>query len=94
MTWTELIESGLPGGAGTDRVGLPCPSAPTGFVPLDGSPDAVQPLVRLNPLTAVTETMTALGTGTVTAGQLVAAISWSVGLACLGLVLLVRPRHT
>lgn len=64
----------------------------TGFVPLDSFPDSLQPLVRVNPLSAVTEAMTALGAGDATAGQLVGALGWCVGLVALGVALLARAR--
>lgn len=65
----------------------------TGFVPLDGFPDAVQPLVRLNPLSAMAEAMIALGTDTVTWGNLAAAVGWCAGLAVIGLTFLARIRR-
>ncbi|WP_375002940.1 ABC transporter permease [Aeromicrobium sp. CTD01-1L150] len=62
----------------------------SGFVPREGFPGPVQPLVRLNPLTAYTETMASSGSAV---GHLVAAGVWAVLLTTVGTLLLARARR-
>lgn len=62
----------------------------SGFVPLDAFPDLVQPFVRVNPLSVVSEAMTGFGASDGSLGELAAAVGWCLGLSVLGSWLLAR----
>lgn len=65
----------------------------TGFVPLEGFPEAIRPVVAVNPLSAVAEAMIAAADGDLGPRALAGAAAWCLGLTALGAVLLARTRR-
>jgi ABC-2 type transport system permease protein len=62
---------------------LPLLVVSTGFVPASLFPGWLQPIVRASPVSAVVDALRALSTGTPSAGDVVPAVLWCLGLTLL-----------
>jgi ABC-2 type transport system permease protein len=64
----------------------------TGLAPADAFPDWLQPFVRYQPVSQVTETLRGLATGHVAAGNLAVSLAWCCGLLAVFGALAVRMQ--
>jgi ABC-2 type transport system permease protein len=62
----------------------------SGFVPVGAFPEALQPFVRINPMSTTTETMIGLSSGGPVAGPLLHTLAWVTGVSLLCAVLASR----
>jgi ABC-type multidrug transport system permease subunit len=55
----------------------------TGFVPVDGFPGALQPIVRANPLSCAVNALAGLSSGGPVLVPVLQTLAWTVGLTAL-----------